>query len=197
MVAGGGASVIYADTVGDLGFAEELGNYAEYSGAPNTQARRAAHACMHAMHACSRSTPLPHAPTSTKTTQGGTMLQCRALHAAVQHVGMDSAGRQMRAVGILRHLQLGRLCMRQCPRQPALCPRARPAWLRLACEPSAALLPLLQETYAYAKTLLDCATASGDGRPRALVVGGGIANFTDVAATFKGIIQARHLSTKP
>lgn len=39
MVAGGGASVIYADTVGDLGFAEELGNYAEYSGAPNTQVR--------------------------------------------------------------------------------------------------------------------------------------------------------------
>ena len=29
------------------------------------------------------------------------------------------------------------------------------------------------------------------GKPRALVVGGGIANFTDVAATFKGIIQAR------
>ncbi|MCI76332.1 ATP-citrate synthase, partial [Trifolium medium] len=28
MVAGGGASVIYADTVGDLGFANELGNYA-------------------------------------------------------------------------------------------------------------------------------------------------------------------------
>ena len=39
MVAGGGASVIYADTVGDLGFAEELGNYAEYSGAPNTAVR--------------------------------------------------------------------------------------------------------------------------------------------------------------
>lgn len=39
MVAGGGASVIYADTVGDLGFANELGNYAEYSGAPNAQAR--------------------------------------------------------------------------------------------------------------------------------------------------------------
>jgi ATP citrate (pro-S)-lyase len=36
MVAGGGASVIYADTVGDLGYAGELGNYAEYSGAPNT-----------------------------------------------------------------------------------------------------------------------------------------------------------------
>lgn len=39
MVAGGGASVIYADTVGDLGYAQELGNYAEYSGAPNTQVR--------------------------------------------------------------------------------------------------------------------------------------------------------------
>ncbi|CAK0761088.1 ATP-citrate synthase alpha chain protein 2 [Coccomyxa viridis] len=83
MVAGGGASVIYADTVGDLGYAEELGNYAEYSGAPNTQ-----------------------------------------------------------------------------------------------------------ETYAYAKTLLDVATSNADGRTKALLVGGGIANFTDVAATFKGIIQA-------
>jgi hypothetical protein len=30
-----------------------------------------------------------------------------------------------------------------------------------------------------------------DGRGRALIVGGGIANFTDVAATFKGIIQVR------
>lgn len=83
MVAGGGASVIYADTVGDLGFASELGNYAEYSGGPTTQ-----------------------------------------------------------------------------------------------------------ETYLFARTLLDCATANPDGRGRALIVGGGIANFTDVAATFKGIIQA-------
>lgn len=40
MVAGGGASVIYADTVGDLGYAHELGNYAEYSGAPNQQVSR-------------------------------------------------------------------------------------------------------------------------------------------------------------
>ena len=30
MVAGGGASVIYADTVGDLGFAAELGNVSEF-----------------------------------------------------------------------------------------------------------------------------------------------------------------------
>lgn len=83
MVAGGGASVIYADTVGDLGAAAELGNYAEYSGGPTAA-----------------------------------------------------------------------------------------------------------ETRAYALRLLDCATAGADGRARALLIGGGIANFTDVAATFRGIIAA-------
>jgi ATP citrate (pro-S)-lyase len=83
MVAGGGASVIFSDTVGDLGFAGELGNYGEYSGAPSEQ-----------------------------------------------------------------------------------------------------------ETYSYACTVLDVATAGADGRGRALLIGGGIANFTDVAATFRGIIAA-------
>ncbi|CAA0814123.1 ATP-citrate synthase alpha chain protein 1 [Striga hermonthica] len=83
MVAGGGASVIYADTVGDLGYASELGNYAEYSGAPNEE-----------------------------------------------------------------------------------------------------------EVLQYARVVIDCATADPDGRKRALVIGGGIANFTDVAATFSGIIRA-------
>ncbi|WP_264754417.1 ATP citrate lyase citrate-binding domain-containing protein, partial [Acinetobacter baumannii] len=83
MVAGGGASVIYADTVGDLGFANELGNYAEYSGAPNED-----------------------------------------------------------------------------------------------------------EVLQYARVLIDCATADPDGRKRALEIGGGIANFTDVSATFSGIIRA-------
>mmetsp|Transcript_6541 Transcript_6541/g.18864 ORF Transcript_6541/g.18864 Transcript_6541/m.18864 type:complete len:425 (-) Transcript_6541:108-1382(-) len=83
MVAGGGASVIYTDTVGDLGYAQELGNYAEYSGAPSTA-----------------------------------------------------------------------------------------------------------ETYTFAKTLLRCCTANPDGRKRALLVGGGIANFTSVAATFTGIVRA-------
>ncbi|XP_057721747.1 ATP-citrate synthase alpha chain protein 2 [Arachis stenosperma] len=83
MVAGGGASVIYADTVGDLGYASELGNYAEYSGAPNKE-----------------------------------------------------------------------------------------------------------EVLQYARVVIDCATAEPDGRKRALLIGGGIANFTDVAATFSGIIRA-------
>ena len=35
MVAGGGASVIYSDTICDLGGANELANYGEYSGAPS------------------------------------------------------------------------------------------------------------------------------------------------------------------
>ena len=41
--------------------------------------------------------------------------------------------------------------------------------------------------------MLQCATANPDGRKRTLLIGGGIAkfaNFTDVAATFNGIIRA-------
>ena len=34
MVAGGGASVVYADSIADLGYGHELANYGEYSGAP-------------------------------------------------------------------------------------------------------------------------------------------------------------------
>lgn len=83
MVAGGGASVIYADTVCDLGFSKELANYGEYSGDPS------------------------------------------------------------------RDL-----------------------------------------TYQYAKTLLDLMTREKDPKGKFLLIGGGIANFTDVAKTFAGIIQA-------
>jgi ATP-citrate lyase beta-subunit len=85
MVAGGGASVIYADTVCDLGFADELAIYGEYSGDPSTQL-----------------------------------------------------------------------------------------------------------TYEYAKTVCDLMTRKPDskGRAKNLIIGGGIANFTDVAKTFTGIIMA-------
>ena len=85
LVAGGGASVIYADTVADLGFTKELANYGEYSGNPSTEL-----------------------------------------------------------------------------------------------------------TYEYTKTVLDLMTRKKDpkGKPKFLIVGGGIANFTDVAKTFTGIIQA-------
>ncbi|KAF8526564.1 ATP-citrate synthase [Hysterangium stoloniferum] len=84
MVAGGGASVVYSDAIAAHGFAHELANYGEYSGAP---------------------------------TEG--------------------------------------------------------------------------QTYEYAKTIIDLITR---GKPREdgkiLIIGGGIANFTNVAATFKGIIRA-------
>lgn len=83
MVAGGGASVIYADTICDLGFAKDMANYGEYSGNPTTD-----------------------------------------------------------------------------------------------------------ETYEYAKTMLDLMTREKDSKGKVLLIGGGIANFTDVAKTFTGIIKA-------
>jgi ATP-citrate lyase beta-subunit len=83
MVAGGGASVIYTDTVCDLGFHRDLANYGEYSGNPTTE-----------------------------------------------------------------------------------------------------------ETYLYARTILDLMTSHADPKGKVLLIGGGIANFTDVAKTFTGIIKA-------
>ena len=83
MVAGGGASVIYADTIVDLGYGKELANYGEYSGNPTTD-----------------------------------------------------------------------------------------------------------ETYEYAKTILDLMTRKKHPKSKVLIIGGGIANFTDVAKTFTGIILA-------
>jgi len=92
MVAGGGGSVVYTDTIVDLGYREELANYGEYSGNPSTD-----------------------------------------------------------------------------------------------------------ETYEYAKTILDLMTREKEpkGRPKYLLIGGGIANFTDVAKTFTGITMAlRDYKTK-
>ena len=85
MVAGGGASVVYADTIADLAGIDDLANYGEYSGGPTTG-----------------------------------------------------------------------------------------------------------ETKFYAETLLDLMTREKDpsGRGKVLIIGGAIANFTDVAKTFTGIIQA-------
>ena len=83
MVAGGGASVIYADTITDLGYMCELANYGEYSGDPSEEF-----------------------------------------------------------------------------------------------------------TYLYAKTILDLMTRQPNPKGKFLLIGGGIANFTDVSATFKGIIKA-------
>jgi ATP-citrate lyase beta-subunit len=52
--------------------------------------------------------------------------------------------------------------------------------------------PSTDEMYVYAKTLLDLMTKNKDpqGRRKYLLIGGGIANFTDIAKTFTGIVQA-------
>lgn len=49
--------------------------------------------------------------------------------------------------------------------------------------------PTTDETYLYAKEVLDLAINS-KAKKKALVIAGGVANFTDVAKTFAGIIQA-------
>lgn len=51
--------------------------------------------------------------------------------------------------------------------------------------------PNEEETYNYAKTIISLATKYGSSKEkRVLIIGGGIANFTDVAKTFKGIAHA-------
>ena len=52
--------------------------------------------------------------------------------------------------------------------------------------------PTTDETRFYTETVLDLMTREKDekGRDKILIIGGAIANFTDVAKTFKGIIQA-------
>jgi ATP-citrate lyase beta-subunit len=50
--------------------------------------------------------------------------------------------------------------------------------------------PTTEETYLYAKTILELMTREPDPNGKYLLIGGGIANFTDVAATFDGIITA-------
>ncbi|KAF9101560.1 citrate synthase [Mortierella sp. AM989] len=52
--------------------------------------------------------------------------------------------------------------------------------------------PTETQTYEYAKTILDLMTRSSTPHPegKVLIIGGGIANFTNVASTFKGIVRA-------
>ncbi|CAG8664997.1 17327_t:CDS:2 [Gigaspora margarita] len=52
--------------------------------------------------------------------------------------------------------------------------------------------PTETQTYEYAKTILDLMTRQSvpDPRGKILIIGGGIANFTNVAITFKGLIRA-------
>lgn len=50
--------------------------------------------------------------------------------------------------------------------------------------------PSETQTYEYSKTILDLMTRSEHPDGKVLFIGGGIANFTNVATTFKGIIRA-------
>lgn len=50
--------------------------------------------------------------------------------------------------------------------------------------------PSEQQTYEYAKTILSLMTKEKHAEGKVLIIGGGIANFTNVAATFKGIVKA-------
>ncbi|KAK5638654.1 hypothetical protein RI129_012949 [Pyrocoelia pectoralis] len=50
--------------------------------------------------------------------------------------------------------------------------------------------PSVQQTYEYAKTILSLMTQEKRPEGKVLITGGGIANFTNVAATFRGIITA-------
>ncbi|MEK9658248.1 MAG: ATP citrate lyase citrate-binding domain-containing protein [bacterium] len=55
--------------------------------------------------------------------------------------------------------------------------------------------PSTEETFLYAKTIFDLMTQKplASGEDKILLIGGAIANFTDVAKTFEGIIQAFEL----
>jgi ATP citrate (pro-S)-lyase len=57
--------------------------------------------------------------------------------------------------------------------------------------------PSEEFTYLYAKTILDLLTRKPHPKGKFLLIGGGIANFTDVASTFKGIIRALKEYQKP
>lgn len=50
--------------------------------------------------------------------------------------------------------------------------------------------PSESQTYEYAKTILSLMTREKHPRGKVLIIGGGIANFTNVASTFKGIVRA-------
>ena len=50
--------------------------------------------------------------------------------------------------------------------------------------------PSEQQTYDYARTILSLMTRHRSPNGKKLIIGGGIANFTNVAATFKGIVRA-------
>ncbi len=50
--------------------------------------------------------------------------------------------------------------------------------------------PTAEETYQYAKTILHLMTKEQDPKGKVLIIGGAVANFTDVEKTFQGVVRA-------
>ena len=50
--------------------------------------------------------------------------------------------------------------------------------------------PTDEDVYSYARIILNQLLLSKNKKPKAIIVAGGVANFTDVAKTFRGLIRA-------
>lgn len=50
--------------------------------------------------------------------------------------------------------------------------------------------PKSEDVYSYAKIIIDQLLLAKNNQPKAIIIAGGVANFTDVAATFHGLIHA-------
>lgn len=217
MVAGGGASVIYADTVGDLGFAAELGNvrgrgrlgfkrgqqWGEGEGGRPFLLTCTAHT--HTHHTFVTTTTIHRhldiqkpcwqygeysgAPNTNETYQYARTVLGAATGEAVERgrgrVVWTSGGEEA-AEGVLSAPLWGPLRCLLAASTSTRTPRANntppPCSPACHCTPPPPPPPTLHPPLHLA--------ANPDGRGRALLIGGGIANFTDVAATFRGIIQA-------
>ncbi|KAG7298380.1 hypothetical protein JYU34_017997 [Plutella xylostella] len=167
MVAGGGASVVYTDTICELGGASELANYGEYSGAP-TESQTADYA---------------------KTIFS---LMCRDKHVDGKLGGASELANYGEYSGAPTERQTAdyakTIFSLMCRDKHVDGKLGGASELANYGEYSGA--PTESQTADYAKTIfsLMCRDKHVDGK--VLIIGGGIANFTNVADTFRGIISA-------
>eukprot|EP00297_Palpitomonas_bilix_P001311 CAMPEP_0113916136 /NCGR_PEP_ID=MMETSP0780_2-20120614/31815_1 /TAXON_ID=652834 /ORGANISM="Palpitomonas bilix" /LENGTH=1105 /DNA_ID=CAMNT_0000915173 /DNA_START=62 /DNA_END=3377 /DNA_ORIENTATION=- /assembly_acc=CAM_ASM_000599 len=162
MVAGGGASVVYADTIADYGFGHELGNYGEYSGDPSENFTY--EYAKTVLKLLLRAEPQGEAPFEGKVLIIG--VPC------LDHGG--GGGASVVYADTIADYGFG---------------HELGNYGEYSGDPSENF------TYEYAKTVLKLllrAEPQGEApfEGKVLIIGGGIANFTNVAETFKGIARA-------
>jgi hypothetical protein len=219
MVAGGGASVIYADTVGDLGFAQvREGRGRPLPARPRRRGRgrrgtgpragalaRQAPPCGALPEkpllmpgialACTHAHPHPCFPPPPKQELGNYGEYSGAPNTSETY---QYARTVIQTATCERSLPPAALCWREGGPPARRAARAPPRSAWAACglqapgrgpDPDGVWPPRTPARLNPAPPPPRPA-ANPDGRGRALLIGGGIANFTDVAATFKGIIQA-------